>query len=352
MKLLFNIVHPADVHLFKGLIFQLKEEGHKVIITARDKDIVHKLLDQYELPYINMGKMGKSVFSKLLFLLRGEFKAAFLVLRYKPDIVISMGAFNFAHACFIARKPFIAFDDTEHTRANRYLYAPFSKRIFTNQAFALDLGKKQYRFNATLELFYLHPNRIKGLLNSAKGKLKEKFAIVRFIAWDAFHDIGQDKKRFDKMALIKMLEKYMKVYISAEGELPEELESYRLRIKESEIHEYLAAAQVYVGEGATTASECALLGTPAIYLNPLNTGYIEAHQKAGLLWNLSASNNTIDDIEKLVSQNDLKEKTSRIRDGLISQYIDPTDFFFWYLKNYPMSDIEINNNPDIQYTFK
>ncbi len=36
----------------------------------------------------------------------------------------------------------------------------------------------------------------------------------------------------------------------------------------------LAYATLFIGEGATMASECAVLGTPAIYVNSLQLGYL------------------------------------------------------------------------------
>src|SRR4051812_4574452 len=135
MKILFDVVHPVAVHYFKGIILQLKAEGHDVIITARDKDITHQLLKAYQLPFINMGKMEKSFWQKIAFLLRGEFKALSILLKHKPDMIISMGSINLAHANFFTRIPFIVIDDTEHVTINRALYLPFTHRIFTPKSF-------------------------------------------------------------------------------------------------------------------------------------------------------------------------------------------------------------------------
>ena len=39
MNILVDIGHPAHVHLFKNMIWNLEEDGHEVKITARDKEI-------------------------------------------------------------------------------------------------------------------------------------------------------------------------------------------------------------------------------------------------------------------------------------------------------------------------
>src|SRR4051812_36156454 len=113
-RFLFDIIHPSNVHYFKGLIFDLQGDGHTVIITARDKDITFALLKSLGLSFINLGKMKKNLSSKIFFLLKGELKALKILLRYKPDMVISMASMNFSHAAFVLRIPFFAFDDTEH----------------------------------------------------------------------------------------------------------------------------------------------------------------------------------------------------------------------------------------------
>ena len=39
MRVLFDMGHPAHVHLFKNIIKKLTADGHEVKITARDKEV-------------------------------------------------------------------------------------------------------------------------------------------------------------------------------------------------------------------------------------------------------------------------------------------------------------------------
>ena len=48
MTILVDIVHPADVHFFKHAIREWERRGHKVVVTARDKEMTLKLLKSYE----------------------------------------------------------------------------------------------------------------------------------------------------------------------------------------------------------------------------------------------------------------------------------------------------------------
>jgi predicted glycosyltransferase len=353
MKLLFDVVHPVAVHYFKGIILQLKAAGHEVLITARDKDITQHLLRVYNLPFINMGKMEKSSWRKISFLLKGEFKALFILLKHRPDMIVSMGSINLAHANFFTRIPFIVIDDTEHVALNRRLYMPFTHRIFTPKSFTVELGKKQYKLDGVLELFHLHPNQFpKWRIPIDDEKFSEKFAIIRFISWDAFHDIGVKKKNFNKVELIRKVEKYMNVFVSVEDNILTEFNSYLLKVPVEHFHSYIEKAAIYIGEGASTASESAILGTPAVYTNPLPLGYIDSHEEAGLLWNLGQSDQLIEKVEEILKKKDLKEETVARKNKLVSGMIDPTAFFLWYITNYPQSEETLRDDPDYQYQYR
>ena len=52
------------------------------------------------------------------------------------------------------------------------------------------------------------------------------------------------------------------------------------------IHHLLAFARLFIGESATMASESVILGTPAIYVDPVGRGYTdEQERRYGLCFN-------------------------------------------------------------------
>lgn len=51
MRILIDMGHPAHVHFFKHAIRELESRGHKIKITARDKDVTLQLLDAYGFEY-------------------------------------------------------------------------------------------------------------------------------------------------------------------------------------------------------------------------------------------------------------------------------------------------------------
>lgn len=60
--------------------------------------------------------------------------------------------------------------------------------------------------------------------------------------------------------------------MSAEGDVPEELRPRLLKTPYELIHHVLAFAQLVFSEGATMASEAAVLGTHALYVNTIVSG--------------------------------------------------------------------------------
>ena len=113
-----------------------------------------------------------------------------------------------------------------------------------------------------------------------------RFAIVRFVKWDAWHDtqlVGGFTLE-QKRELIARLQKHMRVFISSESELPADLEPYRIQIPIERMHGVQAAAALFVGESATMASESVCLGTPAIYIDEVGRGYTDEEARDGLLW--------------------------------------------------------------------
>ena len=73
-----------------------------------------------------------------------------------------------------------------------------------------------------------------------------------------------------------------RIFISSEKEIPPNLEKYKLLVPVEKMHSVLYFSSLYIGEGATMASEAAVLGTPSIYLSKLSVGYLKDLSKNSL----------------------------------------------------------------------
>jgi uncharacterized protein len=283
-----------------------------------------------------------------------NFKMLKTALSFKPDIYLSHGSFYSAHVAWLLRKPNITLEDTGNMEQVR-LYLPFISVVLTSDVFHRNLGKKQIRYHGCHELAYLHPKRF-SRINDIRETMgigdKEKFFLLRFISWNATHDKGQTGFSIrDKKELIEKLASFGKVFISSEKKLPDELVKYQINIPPEAMHHVLAEADLFIGEGATMASECAMLGTPAIYVNSMEAGTIDDQEKNGLLFHFRDFAGVLDKAAEILNNPYSKKESKEKRDKFLKDKIDVTAFLIWFVENYPESIKIMKENPDYQNNF-
>lgn len=357
MKILIDIGHPAHVHYFRNFIKIMQSEGHEFLITARDKEVAFKLLSSYNIPFVSRGRGGRSLFGKLLYLLYGDYKILRAAKIFKPDLFLSFSSPYAAQVSAILKKPHITLDDTEHAKYEHLLYKPFTSTILTPNVFYKNMGAKHIKFNSYMELCYLHPNYFSPLIDVTSIlniNPNDKYIILRFVSWNANHDIGQKGLSYNyKLKIIKELSKNYKVFVSSEEDLPSDIIKYQLKIKPELLHSILYHAQLYIGEGSTTASECSVLGTPNIYVNSLFVSYCTEQEE---LYKLSSTfrneNGVLEKAKELLSIPNLKLEWHHRRQKMLEDKIDVTAFLVWFVTNYPESFQIMKKNPDYQYNFK
>jgi predicted glycosyltransferase len=357
MKIFVDVGHPAHVHYLKNTIRILQSKGHSFIITARDKEVTFGLLNSLGLDFYNRGKGASGLLSNFMYLIKTNWQLLRIAKKHQPDIFFSPASAYMAQVSKLMNKPYIAFEDTEHASLNQKLYIPFADVILTPECFKKSLGKKQIRFKSYLELSYLYPTYFKPNQDIKKelGIIgKKKLALVRFVAWEAFHDRDEVGLTMEfKINLIKELSKYCRVIISSEKELPDQLKEFEFKFPPEKLHELLQICDLYIGEGATTASEAAILGTPAVYINNLAVGYCtEQEDLYQMVYNFRNTDGLMQKIMELIQNDRLKEEAKIRSSKLISDHIDLTAFFVWFIENYPNSRDIIKANTEYQFNFK
>ena len=119
------------------------------------------------------------------------------------------------------------------------------------------------------------------------------------------------------------------------------------------MHDVLAFAALFFGEGATMASECAMLGVPSIYVNSLEVGYCtEEEEKYNLVYNFRNSEGVLEKAIELLNTPNLKQEFQKRCQKMLADKIDVTAFMGWFIENYPDSVKIMKGNPDYQYRFK
>ncbi len=338
MRIFLDLGHPAHVHYIKNFYAIMLEKGHEFFITARDKDCTHALLRHYRIPFYSRGKGGKNLFTKGLYLIKTDIKLFGLAKKFNPDVFLSFCSPYAAHAAALCGKTSVVLDDTEKNKFIQLMYRPFTQKILTPDCYMQSLGKKQIKFPSYLEMFYLHPNRFTpdpSVLKELEVEEKDKFFILRFVSLHASHDIGNKGISLEhKIRIVNRLKEYGKVFISAENSIPYELSKFAFPLAPDKLHHALYYSHMLFGESATMASEAAVLGTPAIYVNKDGRGYtFEEEKKYNLVSNfsddLNGQENAMEKAIQIASDNLYKINLQKNNERLIN---DKTDLTEWLIK--------------------
>jgi len=332
--------HPKDVHFWKNIINSLSDKGHEVNILVWEKDITSYLLDAYGFEYIVIGKSQKGFFKKAYGILEGDMKSLMFARKIKPDIFIA-GAPYLAHISKLFGKPHISVTDTENARLIQYLTYPFSDVIFTPSCFQKKFNpQKHFTFEGYLELAYLHPRYFKPDSTVIDELDKDdKLIVLRFVSWGASHDIGQ-RGFTHQEEIVNKLKNYGKIFITSEKKLSKRLEKYRITIPPEKMHDLLYYATMYIGEGATMATEAGILGTPSIYVSSLvgtMGNFEELEKRYRLVYSFQDPTLALEKALELLNDNNIKEKWQKKREKLLKEKIDVTKFMINFIENYPES---------------
>jgi len=344
MKIVVDINHPAHVHYFKNFIWKMRQKGHEILITASEKDISYRLLDAYGFSYIRLGSYGRSLMSKIVNVPLLDIKMLKAVKTFNPDLFLGFGSIRAAHVATIMNRLSITLDDSEPSLLGQILYVPWTDAILTPTSFNKTFGSKHFRFNGYIELAYLHPHYYTpdpSVLNIIGKDEGESFVFIRFVAWNAVHDVG--KKGFtdsEKVQLLKNLSKYADVYISSEGQLPSQLEKYRIQIPPEQVHDLLYYSRLFIGDSQTMTTESALLGTPAVRYNSFvgkndMGNFVELENKYGLVFNFNNAENALQKAVELITQPDIKKQWNEKKVRLLKDKIDVTEFLIRFIEHYP-----------------
>ena len=336
---MLDIGHPKDVNLFKNVILQLQEDGHEIQIFARAKENTKKMLAEYGFEY-KLSKHFRSMPGKAI----GIFVNDALLYRYArefdPDIFVSPGSPYSAHVSRLLGKPHLAFSDTEIAGIVTKLALPFTDKIYTSTSFYLDLGPKQERFDGYYELAYLHPKYFtpkKEVIE--KYQLKKNYIILRLSALASNHDLHATGFGFETEEELKeylhKIEKYGQIIIFSETSNWQVIKDYQIKIDTRDLHDLLYYSKLYIGEGASMASEAAILGVPSIYVSNTERGYLnELEQKYGLVYNIIGRDVALKKAIEILKNEKVRDEWNSKRDIMLKEKVDVVNFVVDEIERY------------------
>ena len=375
MNILIVSAHPAQVHGFRLLREELVRDGHSVFWATTNKDIAIDLLEKYGIDYFLIEKAPKSFLGRVRSMLRNLWRLIPYLCKNKIDMVVDRYEPFVTVAAWLTRTPHICEADTEHAAIKCAPLIKMCNAALYPDCFYEKISDDMIYFPGNIEIHYLHPNRFtpKPVWDLIGMKPGTRFAIVRFVKWDAWHDtqlVGGFTIE-QKRELIARLSNHLRVFISSESELPADLEPYRIHIPIERMHDVQASAALFVGESATMASESVVLGTPAIYIDEVGRGYTDEEAREGLLWMFRPVSNRealkegepawisggveecIAKAEYLASPSFDTTSYAQRHKAWMATKIDCTAFLTWFIENYPKSVEETKNaNKEFWKRFK
>ncbi|WP_336003482.1 DUF354 domain-containing protein [Halorientalis halophila] len=275
-RVLFDINHPAQVHLFRPVIGDLESRGHETLVTSRDKEITTALLDAYEVPHECLSTEGGGLLATAAEMGVKGARLFRLARSFDPDVVVARPNPPAIYvANLLGARTVMLRDTVIPSRVLRACYRglmlPFVDDLCAPAGFETSLTGGRNHTLGFQELAYLHPDRFepdRDRLATRGVATDEPYFVLRFAAWEAYHDVGGAGWSTEgKRALIEELDQHGTVYVSSEGDLPEEFSEYELTVPPHLIHDLLYFADLYAGDSQTMATEAALLGTPVIRVN-------------------------------------------------------------------------------------
>jgi uncharacterized protein len=324
MRILIDMGHPAHVHFWKNFIWEMEKKGHDFKVIMREKNPMRELLEHYKIPFTSIGSPPSGTLNKAVWMPANDMKILKIARKFKPDVLTGIGSPYVAQVGKLMRKPSYIFTDTEHATLINRLAVPFATKVLTPNCFMGDFGDKHVRYAGYHELAYLHPNHFK-----EKGIGKDNI-IIRLSSWDASHDRG--RQVIEDIVFTRLSDKLREhgnVVMSREDGKRMTLEG---KLYEPwQLHAIMKNAILYIGDGATMATECALLGVPAIYVSPLagTMGNHEDLESYGLMLprKMLPSDNTITSIIETPISTWMGNRKKMLKDK-----IDMTDFMIEFFE--------------------
>jgi len=345
MNILIDIAHPAHIHNIKNLYFKLIGNNN-IIVACQSIPIVKKLLNSYQIPYIEIGEKGKNIQEKIFKQFSFNRKIKHIAKERDIDLAIGSSLSVFAFRGTKAKSILLDEDDQNVQPFTAKFISPYADHILSPDALSYEDLKNAIYYPGNHELAYLHPNVFTpdpNMLVKLGLNKNDKYFILRFNAFKAHHDIHQyGLNKEQKLILIDTLSKYGKVYITTEAELEPEFEKFKMPISPEEMHSFLYYAQMLLSDSQTMTMEAAVLGVPSFRCNTFANRLSvleELELKYGLTFGYHPSQFDwmLYRINEFLEMPDLKDEWQKRRMRLLQDKIDVTSFWVWFVENYPES---------------
>lgn len=264
MTALFDLGHPAHVHLFRHFIGHLREGGEEVVVTSRAKEVTAPLLDHYGIPHQPLSRPAAGRFGMARELVTRTRGILALHRRHRFDRAfgtsVSIGWLTALHGV-----PSYNFneDDDDVVPLYSLLSYPLATAIVVPEGLRYRRwAGKRLPHPSYHELAYLHPDRFTPdpEVPRRHGLDPGRYAVLRLSALAAHHDRGARGLSGAFVERVEGVLPGLAIVRSAERQT-------RTRFAPWELHDLLAFARLIVSDSQTMTIEAAVLGVPAVRIN-------------------------------------------------------------------------------------
>lgn len=381
MNILVQLSHPAHFHLYKNTLQYWKNDGHRVFVLIKTKDILESLLQNAGIEYFNILPTAHrgSKFGILWDMIMRDWRIFCFINKHKVDILTGSTP-EVAQVSWLTRKHSVntGEDDADVVPLFGKVAGPFLKCLLVPDVCNTgNCESKSVHYPSYHELAYLHPNHFtadKTTVERYGIDTSKPYFILRFSSLNAHHDNGiQGINTQIAQRLIDILSPHGQIYITSERELEPQFEPYRIRINPLDMHHVMAFASLYIGDSQTMAAEAGVLGTPFVRFNDFvgRIGYLrELEDVYQLGYGIHATpltddstirrndgspqpsgvNALYDAVAALVAMpaEERKALYAERREKMLSEKIDYAKFLTWFIENYPQSQQQTKENQENQ----
>lgn len=336
MHVLFDLGHPAHVHLFRNMAQRLVARGDRVTILIRERDIVPHLLRHYGLPFRVASKPRKGLVGSAVELIIHDWQVLKASIGDRPDFLIGTSV-SVAHVGSLIGRPSIVLneDDADYVPLFARITYPFATRIVIPSILRDRKTAKVRTHQSYHELAYLHPNHFSpdpAALAALGVQEGEPFFIVRLVSLTAHHDAGERGLSIGQVErLVALLEPHGRVFVNAEGDVPPALADKAFKAPPETMHSILAYARMLISDSQTMTMEAAVLGRPALRCNTFvgRCSVIEElESRYQLAWGYAPAQfeDMLATIRDLIADPRLEQKLSERRNRMLAEKHDLTDW--------------------------
>lgn len=328
MKVHIDLMHPAHVNLFKGIINR-NPENLEFVVTCLNRGRVAAIA-QKEIHGVKIHVIGKhkGTFLSILFeanLLRLLRLYVFLR-KEKIDVGLSFGSFIASTVLKVKGVKSIQLDDDPERMLNVLI-----SRIVADEIYFPPIVQPKGKtgcFNALKEWSYLSPRYFRGDITqpSIYGLNPKEYIFVREVSTGSLNYQGQASNPIAGVAA--SFPAGMKVLLSLEDKST--LEQYPkdwILLKEpvNDIHSLIYYSRAVVSSGDSMAREGAMLGVPGIYCGFREMKANDFLRDKGILAKVAPDEVPVF-LQKVVDGKELSFDQDGMREQLLQEWDDVNDF--------------------------